>query len=215
MVGGVKAYYAVLLALVLGVGCGAGKETNSGTLIQTGSTKTCYWCKESIKTAALVCKHCGKNPSSPSAQAIEKAVRKYLEKPEGELTKADLEKVTSLYLAFRELTDVTALKELTQLEWLYLGQNQLTNVKGLEKLTQLTTLGLGDNQLTDVKGLEKLTQLKSLDLSGNQLTDVKGLEKLTQLKTLYLHNYAALTKAQIDELRKALPKCRIISNPKK
>ena len=24
--------------------------------------KTCYWCKESIKGGALICKHCGKYP---------------------------------------------------------------------------------------------------------------------------------------------------------
>jgi len=42
---------------------------------------------------------------------VEKAIRKELKKPTGELTKADLEKVT----------------------WLELQDNQLTNVKGLEE----------------------------------------------------------------------------------
>ena len=91
-----------------------------------------------------------------------------LEKPEGELTKADLEKVTFL---------------------------------NLERL-----------QLTDVKGLEKLTQLKALYLNGNQLTDLKRLEKLTQLEALSLADNH-LTKAQIAELQKALPECKIGSNP--
>jgi hypothetical protein len=44
---------------------------------------------------------------------------------------------------------------------------------------------------------------------------VKPLEKLAQLSALHLHNNPDLTKAQIDELRKALPKCFITSNPKK
>ena len=44
---------------------------------------------------------------------------------------------------------------------------------------------------------------------------VKGLEKLDQLKRLYLSFNPALTKAQIDELKEALPKCDISSNPKK
>jgi len=52
-------------------------------------------------------------------------------------------------------------------------------------------------------------------LYGNQLTDVTGLENLTQLKSLYLEDNLDLTKAQIDQLQKALPKCKIISNPKK
>ena len=42
-----------------------------------------------------------------------------------------------------------------------------------------------------------------------------GLEKLTQLKELYLNDNPDLTKAQIDQLQKALPKCKIYSNPKK
>ena len=49
----------------------------------------------------------------------------------------------------------------------------------------------------------------------NQLTDVKGLEKLTKLEGLGLNDNPALTKAQIDELKKALPKCKIYSNPTK
>ena len=128
-----------------------------------------------------------------SAKVIEAAIRKAAKKPTGELTKADLEKVTLLYLF----------------------GDQLTDVKELEKLTQLKTLHLSDNQLTNAKGLEKLTQLTILSLGGNRLTDVKGLEKLTRLRALWLQNNPALTKAQIAELQKALPNCKIHSNAKK
>ena len=41
------------------------------------------------------------------------------------------------------------------------------------------------------------------------------LEKLTKLPRLVLENNPNLTKAQIDELQKALPKCKIIHNAKK
>ena len=128
-----------------------------------------------------------------SAKFIEVAIRKRIKKPVGELTDVDLEKVTRLVL----------------------GDNQLTDVKGLEKLTKLKELSLPFNQLTNVKGLEKLTQLKELYLQANQLTGVKGLEKLTNLEGLYLEGNPDLTKAQIDELKKALPKCRISSNATK
>jgi Leucine-rich repeat (LRR) protein len=63
--------------------------------------------------------------------------------------------------------------------------------------------------------LENLMQLTELDLFGNQLTDVKGLENLTQLKRLNLRSNPDLTKAQIDQLQKALLKCEIYSSPKK
>ena len=144
-----------------------------------------------------------------SADIIEGAIRHSINKPTGELTKADLEKVTELAFGGGLQFNVKGLEKLTQLEGLSIFQNQLTDVKGLEKLTQLKELdlsvnhlsnvkdleklvnlqelNLADNQLTDVKGLGKLTQLKYLDLGGNKLTDVKGLEKLTQLTELNLH----------------------------
>mgnify|MGYP001253523912 CR=1 FL=1 len=162
-----------------------------------------------------------------SAKVIEAAIRSFPNKPteltdiqqehdpKGELTKADYEKVIVLQLENNQLTSVKGLEKLTQLWGVGLKNNQLTDVKGLEKLTKLEELGLENNQLTDVKGLEKLTQLDGLFLDGNQLTDVKGLEKLTKLTRLFLKDNPDLTKAQIDELKKALPKCTIISNPTK
>ena len=166
------------------------------------------------------------NPNKPSPKStsekliadpiVEKAIRKYLKKPKGELTKADLEKVTKLFfVGVSRLTDVKSLENLTQLKELHLQNNQLTDVKGLENLTQLKELYLFENQLTDVKGLERLTQLKSLGLSSNELTNVKGLENLTELTLLSLFNNPDLTKAQIDQLQKALPKCKIGHDAKK
>ena len=58
-----------------------------------------------------------------SAKVIEAVIRKAAKKPTGELTKADLDKVTNLCFQNNQLTDVTALKELTQLETLWLGDN--------------------------------------------------------------------------------------------
>jgi Leucine-rich repeat (LRR) protein len=150
-----------------------------------------------------------------SAKVIEEVIRDNLGKPTGELTKADLEKVTELNLYDNQLTDVKGLEKLTQLTYLDLRRNRLTDVKGLEKLTQLKTLYLSVNKLTDVTGLEKLTQLKMLSFILNKLTDVAGLENLTNLTVLDIRYNPDLTKAQIDELKKALPNCKINSNPTK
>ena len=157
-----------------------------------------------------------RNPTLTKEEFIEAAIRKAAKKPTGELTKADLEKVTKLSFSGKKLTEVPkGLEKLTKLHTLYLRDNQLTDVKGLEKLTQLRALHLDRNQLTDVKGLEKLTQLTRLYLTLNQLTDVKGLEKLTKLERLVLMYNPDLTKAQMAELKKALPKCKISSSPPK
>ena len=47
-----------------------------------------------------------------SAKEIEKAIRKSLKKPTGELTKADLEKVTRLVFYKKQLTNVKGLEKL-------------------------------------------------------------------------------------------------------
>jgi hypothetical protein len=41
------------------------------------------------------------------------------------------------------------------------------------------------------------------------------LEKLSKLEFLFLDDNPDLTKAQIAELQKALPKCKILNNPTK
>jgi hypothetical protein len=126
-----------------------------------------------------------------------------------------LNQLTNLSLDVNGLTDVTELGKLKELKELNLGGNQLTNVKDLDKLTQLTSLDLGGNQLTEVpKELEELTKLKELWLHENMLTKLEGLENLTQLKKLYLEDNSDLTKAQIEELQRALPKCEIYHNAK-
>ena len=143
---------------------------------------------------------------------IEAAIREEIDKWEGELTEADLEKVTCLHLGYKKLINVDALKPLTKLEELDLQHNRIRDVSSLKELTQLTYLDLINNRLTDVKGLEKLNKLEKLVLINNQLTDVKGLENLTQLKTMFLGVNSNITKAQIAELQKALPKCKIHSD---
>ena len=161
-----------------------------------------------------------------SAKVIEVTIRKAVNKPTGKLTKADLEKVTKLIfsgkslrdekLGGNKLTSVKGLEKLTQLKELWLVGSLLRELpKELEKLTQLTYLRLSGNKLTSVKQLEKLDQLTYLRLYKNQLTDVKGLEKLTQLEYLSLDDNPDLTKAQINELKKALPNCYISSDHKK
>jgi len=58
-----------------------------------------------------------------SAKVIETAIRKAAKKPTGELTKVDYEKVKSLSIYSKQLTDVKGLEKLTQLRRLHLRDN--------------------------------------------------------------------------------------------
>ena len=229
----VRITFITLLIISLSLGCGKQKEE---------PTKVA---PKNLIANPIVGKALRKELKEPTGELtkadlekvelLDLSVNQLSEVPEG---LENLTKLTVLNIYENKLTDVKGLEKLTQLDYLSLGSNQLTDLKGLEKLAQLTNLNLSsnqltevpkelekltqlrelwldDNQLTSVKGLENLTKLEELYLHASQLTDVKGLERLTQLKNLWLDNNPDLTKAQIDELQKALPKCRIFSNPTK
>ena len=158
--------YAVLLALVLGVGCGGGKE------------------KVKVKAAPKAKpKVEAKKPESPKAAPekliadpiVEKAIRRRLKKPTGELTKADLIKVTFVVFEFTKLTDA-GLKEVSKLqnlEKLSLPK-QITDegLKEVAQLQKLTYLHLTDTKITDagLKEVAKLEKLERLFLLGTQIT---------------------------------------------
>ena len=72
---------------------------------------------------------------------------------------------------------------------------------------------LNRNQLTELShGLGRINQLTNLNLDDNKLASVKDLGKLTHLKRLDLYKNPNVTKAQIDQLQKALPKCKVVSD---
>ena len=153
-----------------------------------------------VMMVAVVLVGCGKSEESPKATSnkliadpiVEKGIRAELEKPTGELTKADLEKVTFLYLGNTKINDA-GLKELAK----------------LQKLEDLTLTG---TKVTDVglKEMAKLQKLETLDLNRTQITDagLKEVAKLQQLKSLFLVS-TQITEAGVAELKKALPKCDI------
>ena len=134
----------------------------------------------------------GKN-NPKAAAAIESEIRSQLKKSTGKLTKADLKKVFGLDLRDQQISDVSA----------------------LAALKQLKTLHIYENQIKDVSALAGLKQLERLNLRNNLISDVSALAGLKRLESLNLQSNPDLTKAQIAELQKVLPKCDIYSNPTK
>ena len=151
---------------------------------------------------------------------VEKAIRRRLKKPTGELTKADLIKVTFVVFEFTKLTDA-GLKEVSKLqnlEKLSLPK-QITDegLKEVAQLQKLTYLHLTDTKITaaGLKEVAKLQQLEKLHLTFcDQISDagLKKLAKLKKFKFLSLVN-TQVTDAGVAELRKALPNCKIYRSP--
>ena len=86
----------------------------------------------------------------------------------------------------RNLTDVTALAGLTNLQVLDLSGNQIADLWPLTYLPALTRLNLMDNAVADLWPLAELTGLQVLLLDRNQITDVQALSGLTGLANLGL-----------------------------
>ena len=96
---------------------------------------------------------------------VEKAVRRAAKKPTGELTNADLEKVTRLVSVDTKITDA-GLKELAKckkLKSLIVDSTQITDagLKDITKMQGLETLGLGHAKITDA-GLKEVAKCKKL-----------------------------------------------------
>jgi len=92
--------------------------------------------------------------------------------------------------------------DLGKVTYFYLAFTKITDagLKDVAKLQKLTYLGLGYTQITGA-GLKELAKLKNL----------KNLEHLD----LFLLATTYVTKADVAELQKALPKCKIDHNAEK
>ena len=101
---------------------------------------------------------------------VETAVRENLKKPEGELTKAELAKVTRLNLGFTKITD-EGLKDVAKLEnlkGLSLNSTQVTDVglKDVAKLQNLIAFGLFRTKITKAGVAELKKALPNILIYG-------------------------------------------------
>jgi Leucine-rich repeat (LRR) protein len=124
------------------------------------------------------------------AEKIMRAVRDWVAKDEDEeVDREALEGICELSIDDSNLTDISTLKNLPNLEVLSLSRNKLTDISPLANLTELKELELDDNQITDVICLADLPRLHSLRLSRNKLKSLEGLKNLPNLTVLQLrHN---------------------------
>ncbi len=172
---------------------------------------------------------CGK---SDSVSAIEEAIRKELEKPEGDLTQEDYQEVKelSVYGVGRPVKDVTLAGELTNLEVLDFAGGDISDPKPLAKLTKLWHLQINDCGLKDLPPLSGMASLEELSASGNQISDLTSLQGLKKLRSVALNDNLIkdptplaglkslewvnlkgnpISQEAVGKLKKALPKCDI------
>ena len=106
------------------------------------------------------------------------------------IPKAELTKLTRLYLRGGTVSDLTGLEHATQLRIMDLWGNRIIDITPLAQLTELRELDLGGprtgNEIIDIAPLAQLTELRELSLSSNEISDISPLAELTELRELSL-----------------------------
>ncbi len=126
-------------------------------------------------------------------EALEQALRDYLELPQGPLTSPRLRTITELNLTNAGIETLTGIEALTSLRVLTLDSNAITDVTPLATLARLETLSLRDNAITDLGSLQigalaGLPSLRELSLRNNHIDDITPLAVLTTLRDLDLRD---------------------------
>ena len=93
-----------------------------------------------------------------------------------------------LDLSHNQISELTSLENLTQLQVLQLTSNQIDDITPLTKFENLTHLILLGNQITDITPLSTLTNLEVLVANNNQIKNIAPLARLKQLTTLWIEN---------------------------
>jgi beta-lactamase regulating signal transducer with metallopeptidase domain/Leucine-rich repeat (LRR) protein len=130
-----------------------------------------------------------------ASSLVAEEIRKKINKPTGELTPMDFDRITVFNVRSPKITDkeLVEIAKLSNLVHLYLNDTRITD-KGLKevgKLKQLTYLDLSSTKITNkgLKVVSKLPHLTRLSLYNTQITD-EGLKRLAKLRKLtYLNLY--------------------------
>ena len=97
------------------------------------------------------------------------------------LTEDEIKATKDIYVANRDIGDLTGIEYFTEIKQLDCSNNHLTNLD-LSKNTKLTELNCSNNQLTDLN-VKKSTKLKEIYCSDNQLSQI-DVSKNTALTIL-------------------------------
>ncbi|ECP0927400.1 LPXTG cell wall anchor domain-containing protein, partial [Listeria monocytogenes] len=94
-----------------------------------------------------------------------------------------------------QISDISPISSLTNLNELLANNNQINDVSGLSRLINLTMLQLNNNQISNVSPLSDLVKLTWLLIDDNQISDLSALKDLTWLMTVSMENQQVNNKA--------------------
>lgn len=128
-----------------------------------------------------------------------------------EITEDNINQITKLELAEKQITDISGIEKFTNLQELQIYSNSIEDISVLQNNETLRIINLNNNQLSDddmqifstmpnleilgiahnksitkIGELSKATNLLELNAINNEISDLVGIERLTNLQELYL-----------------------------
>lgn len=124
---------------------------------------------------------------------LEQIIRDTIKKPNGDILKSDVEKLTSLTITTEityksKIINIEGIENFTNLTELLSHDVKITNLEPLQGLTNLATLDLRWGQISNIEPLKGLINLQNLYLSDNQISNIEALKGLTNLHNILLYN---------------------------
>ncbi len=107
-----------------------------------------------------------------------------------------------------QVSELSPLAELKSLEHLWLHNTQVSDLSPLAELKNLETLYLYNTPVSDLSPLAELKSLERLQLRNTPVSDLSPLVELKNLVLLSFDN-TPVSDEQVQELRQALPNCKI------
>lgn len=92
------------------------------------------------------------------------------------------------YLENNKISDVTALKNLAKLQELSIAGNNIQDISPVITLTGLTNLDASRNNISTISNIQSNQTIEKINLNYNNLQSLDGIEKLSNLQVLSASN---------------------------
>ena len=145
--------------------------------------------KPDPKTPTKKLEDCDKGGSfSFSNPDIEAHIRMKAQKPEGDITTADLARVKSVNFSRIQLDtlDPCLFAEMKSLKEVFLGPGRVWDLSPLAGLKSLETVRVAGNPVEDLSPWANMTKMDRLDIGDTKVKDISMVEKMTKLTEVTL-----------------------------
>ena len=96
--------------------------------------------------------------------------------------------LTNIYLRDNDITDISCFNSCTMLKIVVLDENKITDMSSLVASDAITDLTISENEIERIPELTCATSLNMLDISYNKLNDISGLSVCSDLNSVYLND---------------------------